>query len=36
MSNYEIKKYLPKELSIKLPSEDDINLHIDIKENSDR
>ena len=31
VSSYEIQKYLPKELSDNLPSEEDINLHMDIK-----
>ena len=31
-TNYEIQKYLPKELSVNLPSEEDINLHIGMKE----
>lgn len=31
VSSYEIKKYLPKELEMKLPSEETINLHIDMK-----
>ena len=30
VSSYEIQKYLPKELSANLPTEEDINLHIDI------
>ena len=29
VSSYEIQKYLPKELSINLPSEEDINIHLD-------
>ena len=32
VSSYEIQKYLPKELSDNLPSEEDINLHIGIKD----
>lgn len=34
VSSYEIQKYLPKELSASLPSEEDINLHMDIKSNN--
>ena len=29
---YEIVKYLPEDLEKNLPTEEDINLHIDIKE----
>ena len=33
LTKFKIKmKYLPKELSVNLPTEEDINLHIDIKE----
>ena len=30
VSSYEIQKYLPKELSVNLPTEEDINLHMNI------
>lgn len=32
VSSYEISKYLPKDIIESLPTEDDINLHIDIEE----
>lgn len=32
VSSYEISKYLPKDVLESLPTEEDINLHIDIKE----
>lgn len=32
VSSYEISKYLPKDVLESLPTEDDINLHIDIEE----
>ena len=32
ISSYEIVKFLPKDFQDKLPTEDDLNLHIDIKE----
>ena len=32
VSSFEIKNVLPKEIIDKLPSEDDLNLHIDISE----
>lgn len=32
VSSYEISKYLPKDVIESLPTEDDINLHIDIEE----
>ena len=32
VSSYEISKYLPKDILESLPTEEDINLHIDIKE----
>lgn len=32
VSSYEIKKYMPKDIIDKLPTEEDINLHIDIDE----
>ena len=32
VSSYEISKYLPKDVLELLPTEEDINLHIDIKE----
>lgn len=32
VSSYEIRKYLPKELNLNLPTEDDINMHIDINQ----
>lgn len=32
VSSYEISKYLPKNLEKLLPTEEDINLHIDMKE----
>ena len=31
VSSYEIQKYLPKDITIKLPTEEDINLHVDVK-----
>ena len=30
VSSYEIEKYIPKDLLEKLPTEDDLNLHIDV------
>lgn len=35
VSSYEISKYLPKNILENLPTEDDINLHIDLEENGD-
>ena len=32
MSNYEVTKLLPKEMIECLPTEEDINLHVDIEE----
>ena len=32
VSSYEIDKYLPKDILEKLPTEEDLNLHIDINE----
>lgn len=32
VSSYEIQKYLSKEFNLKLPTEDDINMHIDIND----
>ena len=32
VSSYEISKYLPKDVFESLPTEEDINLHIDIEE----
>lgn len=32
VSSYELTKFLPEELAKKLPTEEDLNLHIDIKE----
>ena len=36
VSSYEISKYLPKDVFESLPTEDDINLHIDIKEEGEK
>lgn len=32
VSSYEIEKYIPKDILEKLPTEEDINLHIDLDE----
>jgi predicted nuclease of restriction endonuclease-like (RecB) superfamily len=32
ISSYELDKYVPKEMLEKLPTEDDLNLHIDLRE----
>ena len=34
VSSYEISKFLPKDIAKELPTEEDINLHIDIEENN--
>ena len=31
ISTYELNKYIPKDILENLPTEDDLNLHIDIK-----
>jgi len=31
VSSYKIEKYIPKDILEKLPTEDDINLYIDVK-----
>lgn len=33
VSSYEISKYIPKDILEKLPTEEDINIHIDLEEN---
>ena len=35
VSSYEISKYLPKYILESLPTEEDINLHIDLEESGD-
>lgn len=32
IASYELNKYIPKDILEKLPTEEDLNLHIDIKE----
>ena len=36
VSSYEIQKYLPKELCNNLPTEEDINLHIEINDENNK
>ena len=35
VSSFEIEKYIPKDILEKLPTEEDLNLHIDIKDEKD-
>ncbi len=35
VSSFEIEKYIPKDILEKLPTEEDLNLHIDIKDEED-
>ena len=35
VSSFEIKKYIPQDILEKLPTEEDINIHIDIKKGDD-
>ena len=32
VSSYELDKYIPKDILEKLPTEEDLNLHIDVEE----